>query len=294
MPWLEVALPARDEDMAAIEAALEAAGAVSITLTEAEGEAWLEPAPGALPAAGSCLVTGLFEHDADREHILASLCRHAGEAAAQGARLRLLEDREWVREWLRHFQPMRFGRRLWIVPTGQEPPQPDAVNLLLDPGLAFGTGTHATTALCLEHLDAHPPAGLTVLDYGCGSGVLAVAAALLGAQRVLAVDYDPQALTATRENAARNGVADRIFAYAPEDLPPVAADLLIANIILNTLIQLQPRLTGLLRPGGELLLSGIMDEQLPRLGVAYAPDFICGEPRRRDGWVALPAHRRPR
>lgn len=292
MPWLEVALPARDEDMAAIEAALEAAGAVSITLTEAEGEAWLEPAPGALPVAGACRVTGLFEHDADRERILACLRRHAGEATAQGARLRLLEDREWVREWLKHFQPMRFGQRLWIVPTGYEPPEPGAINLLLDPGLAFGTGTHATTALCLEHLDAHPPTGLSVVDYGCGSGVLAVAAALLGAKRVLAVDYDPQALTATRENAARNGVADRIEVYAPDSLPPVAADLLLANIILNTLIELRPRLAALLAPGGELLLSGIMDDQLPRLRAAYAPGFTCGEPRRRDGWAALPARKR--
>jgi ribosomal protein L11 methyltransferase len=291
MPWLEVTLPAHDEDMAAIESALEAAGAVSITLTEAQGEAWLEPAPGAVPAAGTCFVTGLFEHDASHGRILTSLRQKAGEDAARRACLRQLEDREWVREWLKHFQPMRFGKRLWIVPTGYEPPEPAAVNLLLDPGLAFGTGTHATTALCLEYLDAYPPAGLTVLDYGCGSGVLAVAAALLGAEHVVAVDHDPQALTATRENAIRNGVSNRIAVCAPDNLPPMPAGLLIANIILNTLLDLRPRLAALIKPGGALLLSGIMDDQLPRLRTGYEADFHCGEPLRRDGWAALPARK---
>ena len=188
-----------------------------------------------------------------------------------------IEDRPWERVWLDEFAPTRFGRRLWVCPRGQAPDPaeigPDTVIVELDPGLAFGTGHHATTALCLEWLDALDLTGKTVLDYGCGSGILAIAALRLGAALAVAVDHDPQALEATRDNAAENGVADRIQVYAPEDQPRLTADVLVANILAGPLVELAPRLAELVAPGGALALSGVLEEQAPEVAAAYSPHF---------------------
>ncbi|MFQ5645052.1 MAG: 50S ribosomal protein L11 methyltransferase, partial [Thiogranum sp.] len=199
-----------------------------------------------------------------------------------------LHDQDWERLWLERFQPMKFGERLWICPDGQRPPQDDAAILIdLDPGLAFGTGTHATTALCLEWLDRHAPRQQSVLDYGCGSGILAVAALKLGAAQVWGVDIDRQALWASGENAERNGVRAGLRTGLPGELPDQVFDLLLANILANPLIELAPRLAGLVRPDGWLVLSGILSAQADAVRAAYAPWFSLSGPVERDGWVRL-------
>lgn len=191
------------------------------------------------------------------------------------------------------FRPMRFGQRLWICPSWDEPPAGDAISILLDPGLAFGTGTHPTTALCLEWLDAHPPAGLEVIDYGSGSGILAVAALKLGAARVTAVDIDPQALTATRDNAARNGVDDaRLHVDYPEALGETTADLVLANILAGPLVELAPAMAGRVRPGGAIVLSGILREQADTVRQAYTAWFDMDPPAFREDWTRLTGRRR--
>jgi ribosomal protein L11 methyltransferase len=204
----------------------------------------------------------------------------------------ILEDKDWEREWMRHYRPMRFGRRLWICPSWLEPPDPSATNLLLDPGLAFGTGTHPTTALCLEQVDGMGLGQASVVDYGCGSGILAIACLRLGARQALAVDNDPQALVATRDNAGRNAIAEEQLQVA---LPGAydqrawsrGADLVIANILAGPLAELQPTLLGLLRPGGTLLLSGLLEHQAADLREHYAGSLTLELAAEREGWVCL-------
>jgi len=287
MAWLELKLALGNLDPETVEEALLEAGALSVTLEDAGDEPIYEPDPVNPSLWSDTRLTGLFPADADPDALRAALRTALGVERLPAHRFEPLEDRDWAREWLKDFKPMRFGRRLWICPTAYAPPDPEAVNILLDPGLAFGTGSHATTALCLEWLDGAPPAGLAVLDYGCGSGVLAIAAARLGATRVYAVDNDPQALTATRENAARNGVQDRIGLHSPESLPALKVPLLLANILARPLVDLVPRFAALLETGGRLLLSGILEQQEQDIRRAYAPGFEFQEAARREGWMRL-------
>ena len=192
-----------------------------------------------------------------------------------------------------NFKPMRFGQRLWIVPSWHEAPEPDAVNLLLDPGLAFGTGTHPTTALCLEWLDGQQLQDLQVIDFGCGSGILAIGALLLGAERVVGTDIDPQALEASRDNAQRNGLADaRLPLYLPEDMPSEPADVLVANILAGPLVSLAPQLTALVKPGGRIALSGILAEQRDEILTAYDSAFLLDPVAEQDGWIRVSGVRR--
>lgn len=285
MPWQELTLRLAREQLEAAESLLLAAGAVSVTYRDAEDQPVLEPAPGETPLWDQVLVTGLFEADADLATLTALI--RAQLPALQALDTRQVEDQDWERAWMDDFRPMRFGQRLWICPSWDEPPAGDAISILLDPGLAFGTGTHPTTALCLEWLDAHPPAGLEVIDYGSGSGILAVAALKLGAARVTAVDIDPQALTATRDNAERNGVLGRVRTVLPGDLPEVPADLLLANILANPLIELAPRFAALVRTGGGLVLSGILADQAADVAAAYRAAFALAPAAQREDWVRL-------
>jgi ribosomal protein L11 methyltransferase len=197
-------------------------------------------------------------------------------------------DRAWEREWLKDFHAMRFGRRLWIVPNHEPlPDQPEAVSVRLDPGLAFGTGTHPSTALCLTWLDARLPTGATVIDYGCGSGVLALAAAKLGARAVHAFDIDPQALIATRDNAAANGLADVVHVHESAATLPAKTDVVLANILAGTLVELAPQLCGHLAPGGQLVLAGILKQQVHEVRAGFAPWRELVVFAERDGWSAL-------
>lgn len=304
MPFLQLILPIGAADPAPYEDALLGAGASSITLEDEGDDPVLEPLPGTTPLWPRVRLKALFDGDADRDEILRILDSELnGELAASLSRVSFeaLADRAWEREWLKDFKPMRFGQRLWICPGGQ---QPDAAQLSdghapvlieLDPGLAFGTGTHPTTALCLEWLDTAAVAGARVIDYGCGSGILAIAAARLGAAGVLAIDIDPQALLATHDNAERNGVAQLIRARlveTAEDSQDAPADILLANILAGPLESLAPAFAAKVRAGGRLVLSGILRNQAEAVASTYAPWFDIGPVVARDDWARLDGVRR--
>lgn len=260
-------------------------GAASVTFEDAEDQPLLEPPPGETPLWEQVVVVGLFDDALDQSVIEQLLRQQLPEQ--NNLSITPLEEQDWVRAWMDDFHPMQFGKRLWIIPSWSEPVDPGAVNILLDPGLAFGTGTHPTTALCLQWLDRHPPHGRRVIDYGCGSGILAIAAAKLGAIRVDGVDLDPQALIATADNAEKNGV-DTIHGFLSNDFPTQQqADLLLANILAGPLEELAPLLAGHVAPGGQIVLSGILQEQAETVSHAYSEWFIMEPPALQEEWVRL-------
>lgn len=292
-PWLQLTLEAIDHAPEQLEDALLLAGALAVTLADAGDQPVLEPAPGETPLWAHTRVTGLFDAQTDIEVVKGQLRRFLRAPILPECRLTALEERDWVRAWMDSFHPMRFGRRLWICPTHCDPPEPAAVNIRLDPGLAFGTGTHPTTALCLEWLDGADLAGKSVLDYGCGSGILAIAAAKLGAKRVWAVDIDPQALLASDDNASENEVEDRIELFRPAELPTgLRVDVLLANILAGVLVRLAPEFGQRVKPGGRLALSGILEQHADAVQAVFSRDFAFDPPRRREDWVLLEGTRR--
>ncbi|MBP1151979.1 MULTISPECIES: 50S ribosomal protein L11 methyltransferase [unclassified Methylocaldum] len=284
--WRQLAITVDESLAEPVSDLLSNLGAVSVSFEDAGDQPLFEPKPGETPVWRQTKVIGLFDADANTNRIRNSVANQFGERVLQ-YQLEDLEDRVWERAWLDHFQPMRFGQRLWICPTGFEPPEPEAVNIVLDPGLAFGTGTHPTTALCLEWLDGQDLAGKTVIDYGCGSGVLAVAALKLGAAKAYGVDIDPQALTASDENARKNGVEDRLALGYPRELAAVRADVLVANILATPLIELAAEISEKVRPGGSLALSGILATQVENVRAAYASQFDFSPPVVREEWALL-------
>jgi len=286
MPFLCVTVDVGRRAPEPFETLLLELGATSVTLLDAGDDPVLEPAPGATPLWPTVQIRALFAQDADRTRIADALRPLLHDRLAID--FRDLEDRAWEREWLRDFKPMRFGRRLWICPGGQRVDATDAVCVELDPGLAFGTGTHPTTALCLEWLEARSLAGCTIVDYGCGSGVLGIAALRLGAREVFAIDIDPQAELATRQNAARNGVDDRLVIGPP---PAGTASVLVANILAGPLIELAASITRLVAPRGEIALSGILVGQAEAVTAAYQPWFDIGLEGCRDDWALLGGRR---
>ncbi len=306
MPFLQLILPIGAADPAPYEDALLAAGASSITLEDEGDDPVLEPLPGTTPLWPRVRLKALFDGEADRDEILRILDDELSDplrGPLSRVAFETLADRAWEREWLKDFRPMRFGQRLWICPGGQQPDaeqlraSPSPVLIELDPGLAFGTGTHPTTALCLEWLDTAEVAGTRVIDFGCGSGILAIAAAKLGATEVLAIDIDPQALLATHDNAERNGVAQLIQARLVEngssDSSAAPADILLANILAGPLESLAPTFAARVRAGGRLVMSGILRNQAEAVASAYAPWFDIGPVVVRDDWVRLDGVRRP-
>ncbi len=302
MPFLQFTLDIGARDPEPYEDALFDLGALSVTLTDAADDPVLEPAPGAMPLWPTIVVNAVFAADADVSAVRTALGGAPGLdplLIAEKSRFETVADRAWEREWLKDFRPMRFGRRLWVCPGGQRPPadeaDADAVLVELDPGLAFGTGTHATTALCLDWLDAGAGAwldGASVIDYGCGSGILGVAALRLGAAHAVAMDIDPQALLATQENAERNGVLERVQITADPDCGGATVDVLLANILAGPLIELAPRFAERIRPGGRIVVSGLLLEQADAVTAAYRPWFDIGLTGARDGWGALAGCRR--
>ncbi len=291
MTWLQLEMLLDAGEVECVEAAFNAAGAMSVTCCDAADNPLYEPGPLPPPLWPHTQVSALFPSAVDADTLRAVLAAALGRLPPH--RFTPLADRDWEREWLKDSKPMRFGRRVWIVPSAYALPDPRGINVRLDPGLAFGTGTHPTTALCLEWLDAAALAGKTVVDYGCGSGILAIAAGLRGAARVRAVDNDPQALTATRENARRNHVDTQIEIGPPENLPAAPADVVLANILAAPLIKLAPRFAASVKAGGELVLSGILSDQDSEVRAAYAPWFRFGPGAQREGWRRLDAHRKP-
>lgn len=290
--WLQLSLEAIHHTPDQLEDALLEGGAVAVILQDAGEDPVLEPEPGKAPLWPRTRVTGLFDAQTDIEVLKRILCHALASEILPECRLEQLEERDWVRAWMDDFHPMRFGKHLWVCPSQQAPPDPSAINLFLDPGLAFGTGTHPTTALCLKWLDGARLTAQTVIDYGCGSGILAIAAAKLGATKVWAVDIDPQALIASDQNAASNGVADKVVLGAPADLPSTPMQVLIANILAGTLIGLAAHFSTLVAKGGQLVLSGILEHQADAVQTAFAPWFDFGARRRQEDWVLLQARRK--
>jgi ribosomal protein L11 methyltransferase len=287
MPWLQLKIETTKADAPRFEALLEEIGAAAVLMEDSADQPLLEPPPGATPLWDAVRVTGVFTADSEMDAVTDYLAAAFGQPLPPH-RVEALEDKDWVRAWMDHYHPMRFGHRLWVVPSWTPPPAPDAINLLLDPGLAFGTGTHPTTALCLEWLDGLDLAGKTVIDYGCGSGILAVAALLLGAKEAWCVDNDPQALTATADNAARNGVADRVRTFMPDAMPAVTADVIVANILAGPLAMLAPALAGHSRPGTQIALSGIIRPQVDELRRVYGQWFgMDGLAVKEEDWCRL-------
>lgn len=288
MPWVQLLADTTAEHTESVENALLTVGAQAVTLQDRQDQPLLEPLPGETPLWDAVRVIGLFDAHVDTE-ILCHAVRNAlpQDGPLPALRFEALEDRDWQREWMKHYQPMAFGERLWVCPSWCPPPQPDAVNLMLDPGLAFGTGTHPTTALCLRWLDGQNLTGKTLLDYGCGSGILAVAGALLGCEKVLGVDIDPQALLASRQNAERNAVQDRLSLSLPEDYKHPPVDVIVANILAGPLVSLAPAICAELRPNGALALSGLLRNQVADVQTAYSTWIDFQEPRFEDDWVCL-------
>ena len=291
MPWLQLHIPTTQDHADALEEALLACGAHAVSLTDGADQPLFEPPPGATPLWKETVVSALFEADANQQEILQGLQEQLAEPVSDH-RFEALEDQPWERAWMDDFQPMQFGRRLWIVPSWCEPPVATDVNLRLDPGLAFGTGTHETTALCLTWLDGEDLTGKRILDFGCGSGVLAIAALLLGAAHADGCDIDPQALDASRSNAEMNGVSERLDLHEADKLPDAHWDVLVANILAGPLVELAPRLAALCRAGGRLALSGILAEQAEEVRSAYQQWFDLAATEQRGDWVCISGTRR--
>jgi len=298
MAWIELRLAVAAGEQERAERALEEAGALSVTLLDAEADtpnerAILEPGVGETPLWDMLVLAALFDGDTDRSGLLHVMGELLPEIDPQRIAFREVADQNWTRVWMDDFKPMRFGRRLWIYPWNIEPPtDADAVVVRLDPGLAFGTGTPPTTALCLEWLDGLDLRGAHVIDYGCGSGVLAIAALKLGAALVDGIDNDPQALQASRDNAGRNGVSDALSLYMPEAFEPQPADVFVANILAGPLAELAPRFAACTKPGGPFAISGILASQQHDLLDRYSPWFDELAVDTREDWVRISGVRR--
>lgn len=287
MSWLELSFEIDKSIADFCSEKLETLGACSVSFFDAGNIPVLEPKPGATPLWNKVKIVGLFTDETNIEQVQKALKALLPDALFC---LTTLEEQDWTRTWLQYFQPICFGRKLWIVPSDSpNPSDTDAVIVKLDPGLAFGTGTHPTTALCLQWLDEHPPFDQTVIDYGCGSGILAIAALKLGAQNAFAIDYDPQALTATLNNCQRNDISNNyITVHSPDNMPEnLMATTIMANILAQPLIELAPKLQGLCASGGNIVLSGLLSKQLDAVRSAYAPWFSFEEPRVQEDWVLL-------
>ena len=284
MPWIQLKIDTNKTLAEPISDALSEMGALAVTLEDRADQPIFEPELGTTPLWEEVCVVGLFEAETDLHPIVSALEQPFGELKWSADPL---EDRDWVREWMDGFEPIRFGKQLWIVPSWHQPPDSEGIHLQLDPGLAFGTGTHPTTALCLEWLDSHPPVWLEVIDYGCGSGILGVAALKMGAKHCIGVDTDPQALEASLSNAENNGVAQQIELYLPGQGELAKADLMLANILANPLITLAERLAELTKPGGTIVLSGILAEQAQQVSDAYSTFFEMAPAVQKEDWIRL-------
>ena len=295
MSWLQVSVVANTDNYQQVEDTLLALGAQSITYNVAADNPILEPQPGETPLWQNAVITGLFDHKMEVA-ILDQAIRQQLQPGTLDIEISELPEQDWTRAWMDTFKPMRFGRRLWICPKHTEPPEPDAVNLRLDPGLAFGTGTHPTTALCLRWLDAHVSENSGhrfVLDYGCGSGILAIAALLLGAEHAHCVDIDEQALQATGDNAETNGVCTQITSCFPGQLGTSKPfDLVLANILSGPLTALAPTLSSHCHPGSDLVLSGVLTTQADEVRERYAQSFDMSATETLDDWVLLHGKRK--
>lgn len=282
--WQQVHITIPKEKLNELEDFLLSIGALSVTYKDAGDNPVLEPLPGETPLWPELIVSGLFEQKKNMNTVMNILQRHYPDLPAVKEEL---EDQDWERSWMDDYQPMSFGQRLWVVPTNMEAPEPDAVNLRLDPGLAFGTGTHPTTSLCLQWLDQHNVSNQTLLDYGCGSGILAIAALLLDASMAEGVDIDPQAITASNANAKINKVEQKLAVFLPEQFEEKQFDIVMANILSGPLAELAPRLARYTKTGGYIVLSGILEEQAHSVREVYQQWFEMAPIIVHDGWAMI-------
>ncbi len=286
--WQQLKIQLHSEDTSYFEQILFDSDAISISYLDAEDQPVFQEEPGSTPLWDNTFLLCLFNTKTDLGSLLNKLRCNTKVLNNKSLNIELIEDQDWERSWMKDFEPIQFGEKLWICPSWLSPPEPNAVNIKLDPGLAFGTGNHATTSLCLRWLDQADVRGSEVIDYGCGSGVLSIASALLGAVKVHSVDNDPQAISATIDNSRRNKVpGDVLTTYLPEAVPPVHADILIANILERPLIDLSEKFAELVKKGGYITLSGLLEEQIPSLLSCYDRWFDMEAPQVEQGWVLL-------
>lgn len=288
MPWIQLRLSANEDTAEKYSDWLSACGAQAVTFIDAKDTPIYEPLPGdEVIYWNNTVVMGLYDASHDMDKVLNYLKSIHPDKAKMVYKLEQLEDKDWEREWMDNFHPMKFGQRLWICPSWRDVPDPSAVNVMLDPGLAFGTGTHPTTALCLTWLDGLDLVGKTVVDFGCGSGILSLAALKLGAKKVIGIDIDPQALQASLENAKRNQCEDRLALFLPKDQPEFKADVVVANILAGPLRELAPVIINYLASNGVLALSGVLEEQAEQLQTQYAEFCQMDAIAVQDEWVRL-------
>lgn len=287
MAWHQISIISNESSASAISDFFSEIGAVSVTYMSATAKPVYEPNIGETKIWEQTKVIALFELGATPELIKDLLFQQFTSDIISDWHAEILEDQTWERSWMEHYQPMCFGNHLWVYPSGQEQYSTDTVSLILDPGLAFGTGTHPTTALCLEWLANNDVTGKTVIDFGCGSGILAVAAVLLGAKEAHAIDIDPQALTATIDNAQKNQVASKIKTYLPEEFSAFEADIVLANILAKPLIELSDNISALVKSQGQLVLSGILTEQASSVSNTYQTELKVSPPVIQDDWCRL-------
>ncbi|MCW9732627.1 50S ribosomal protein L11 methyltransferase [Avibacterium sp. 20-15] len=288
MAWVQIRINSTNQQAETISDYLEEIGSVSVTFMDSQDTPIFEPLPGETRLWGNTDVIALFDAETDMQQIVA-LLKSAGHLSKETAyKIEQIEDKDWEREWMDNFHPMQFGKRLWICPSWRDVPDQNAVNVMLDPGLAFGTGTHPTTALCLEWLDSLDLSNKTVIDFGCGSGILAIAALKLGAKNAIGIDIDPQAILASRNNAEQNGVSDRLQLFLAKDAPAdLQADVVVANILAGPLKELAPTITQLVKPQGLLGLSGILETQAQSVCQAYENQFILEPVAIREEWCRI-------
>ncbi|MFB0981231.1 MAG: 50S ribosomal protein L11 methyltransferase [Alteromonadaceae bacterium] len=288
MPWIQLRLSANEETSEKYSDWLSACGAQAVTFIDAQDTPIYEPLPGdEVIYWHNTVVMGLFDASHDMDKTITYLKSIHPDKSDMAYKLEQLEDKDWEREWMDNFHPMKFGERLWICPSWREVPDPEAVNVMLDPGLAFGTGTHPTTALCLTWLDGLDLVGKTVVDFGCGSGILSLAALKLGAKKVIGIDIDPQALQASKANAERNVVEDRLALYLPKDQPTLKADVVVANILAGPLRELAPTIIEFVAANGHLALSGVLEEQASELQNIYGQWCEMDAIAIQEEWVRL-------
>ncbi|MCO7224673.1 50S ribosomal protein L11 methyltransferase [Pleionea sp. CnH1-48] len=288
MPWLQLRLRTTQPDVEAVTDYLSELGSLSVTFEDAEDNPILEPAPGETPLWNQLKVTALFDAEVDTNEILTAIASHSLAQAIVSPHFEALEDKDWERAWMDNFHPMQFGEKVWIVPSWKAAPEPNAVNIMLDPGLAFGTGTHPTTSLCLKWMDSYSFTNKTVLDYGCGSGILAITAAKLGAKSTSAIDIDPQAIIATKDNMARNDLpADAIDVGMPDIVNEQTFDVVVANILAGPLAELSESISALVKSEGQLVLSGLLAEQAEEVSKVYSKWFNMQPPVQQEDWVRL-------
>ena len=289
MPWLQLKIISPRRYAESLEDSLLASGAASVTFEDNADQPILEPGLGETPLWDNVKITGLFEAQIDMAKTIATAEKKFGNKLPE-YKWEQLEDKDWEREWMKNYHAIRCGERLWICPSWQQPPEPDKINLMLDPGLAFGTGTHPTTFMCMQWIDEQDFKDMDVVDYGCGSGILGIATLLMGAKKVIGVDIDPQALLATTENAKRNNLSDDAMpVFLPKDCPTIQADIVLANILAGPLAELAPALNDMTKLGGKICLSGILAIQADTVKQAYAAWFDFDPVTTQEEWVRLTA-----